>query len=76
MPVSYGVRTLIFASFTKIAVQIALDELIECVNNEINKKEKLWTRPWLVKRPELGCSFKILEEIKIENPKELRMICA
>lgn len=49
-----------------------MDECLDIIDEELNKKKKVWTRKWLLRRSTLGSSNVILKELYLEDPTEYR----
>lgn len=58
---------------TKQALLLCLNEVEEIIEEQINKN-KVWVRAWLTRRPQLGCSTLILNELKNEDPQEFKAL--
>lgn len=56
--------------FTRLSLRLCLDELEDIIRIEINRRKRVWTRNWLLKRNTLGASNNIIRELALEDPRE------
>ncbi|KOB77821.1 Uncharacterized protein OBRU01_03436 [Operophtera brumata] len=64
-------RKKIIRKSIKLLIPLLVEELTELLAQE---KSRIWTRPWILRRPELGATNTIFSELQLEDPDEFRAL--
>ncbi|KAJ8707783.1 hypothetical protein PYW07_007530 [Mythimna separata] len=62
-----------FRKCFKRAQSLLLQEVINEVDKELKKKERIWVRNWISERDQKGGSVLLLQQLKVEDPNEYRL---
>lgn len=62
-----------FRKCFKRAQSLLLQEVINEVDKELKKKERIWVRNWISERDKKGGSVLLLQQLKVEDPNEYRL---